>query len=234
VSTPFPPDGVRADALLLDLDGTLVDTTEAVEAAWRWGADELGVPYTVVEPYIHGIPGWQAIDLAVPGRLSRPEQDALAERLLARMADPDAHVALMPGAADLLDALAGAAGAARWAIVTSGDRQLAGSSLRKAPVPTPPVLVTSDDVTVGKPEPEPYLRAAAALGVVPAVCIAVEDAPAGIASARAAGTRVLALTTTFPADELAAADWVVASLADVAARVTDRGEGGAVIGLEPR
>lgn len=219
--TSLPSDGVRAGALLLDLDGTLVDTTEAVEASWRWGAEQLGIPYPVIEPYIHGIPGWQAIELAVPGRLTRAEQDALAEQLLVRMADADSQVSYMPGAADLLRTLSSgtADGAAPWAIVTSGNHVLAGSSIRKAPVPHPPVLVTADDVTVGKPEPEPYLSAADALGVEPSRCVVVEDAPAGITAGKAAGMRVLALTTTFPATALAEADWVVPSLAAVHAVV---------------
>jgi sugar-phosphatase len=237
VTIPFPSDGVRAAALLLDLDGTLVDTTEAVEAAWRWAAVQLGVPFDTVEPYIHGIPGVQAIELAAPGRLALAEREALTRELIVRIADPDAHVALMPGARDLLAALEHAPDA-RWSIVTSGDGRLAGSSIRKAPVPAPPVLVTSDDVRLGKPDPEPYLTAAAALGIEPSACVVVEDAPAGIAAGRAAGMRVLALATTYPPDALADADWVVASLADVRAEVPEpaAGSGGArpVVVLTPR
>lgn len=215
--TTLPSDGVRADALLLDLDGTVVDTTEAVEAAWRWGADHLGVPYATLEPYVHGIPAWQALDLALPGRLTRAEQDVLADELLDRMADGGSRVWFMPGAQAVVEALV--AGSAPWAIVTSGNRVLAGSSLRKTPVPMPPVLVTSEDVTLGKPEPEPYLRAADALGVEPSRCVVLEDAPAGVAAGKAAGMRVLAVTTTHDAASLDAADWVLPSLAGVRAVV---------------
>ncbi|MGC5165582.1 HAD-IA family hydrolase [Luteimicrobium sp. DT211] len=223
---PLPDDGVRAAALLLDLDGTLVDTTEKVEAAWRWGADRLGVPFSTLEPYIHGIPGSQALELALPGRLAPDERDALTDELLRRMADPAAgHVLWMPGAQDLVTILARDAGD-RWAIVTSGDRRLAGSSVEALALPLPPVMVTSQDVELGKPHPEPYLQAADRLGILETdACVVVEDAPAGIAAGKAAGMRVLALTTTYPASELAEADWVVGSLADVSAVV----EGDAIV-----
>lgn len=219
---PLPADGVRAAALLLDLDGTLVDTTEKVEAAWRWGADELGVPFSTIEPYIHGIPGAQALELALPGRLDEAERAALTDQLLLRMADPAAgHVRWMPGAEELVTTLARDASDA-WAIVTSGDRRLAGSSVDALALPLPPVLVTSDDVELGKPHPEPYLQAADGLDILEVdACVVVEDAPAGIAAGKAAGMRVLALTTTYPVSELAEADWVVGSLADVRAVVED-------------
>jgi sugar-phosphatase len=220
IHPPRPDPRVRAAALLLDLDGTLVDTTEKVEAAWRWGAEQLGVPFSALEPYIHGIPGSQALELALPGRLDEAERAALTDELLVRMADPAAgHVRWMPGAQDLVTTLARDASDA-WAIVTSGDRRLAGSSVEALALPLPPVMVTSEDVALGKPHPEPYLQAADALEILEVdACVVVEDAPAGVAAGKAAGMRVLALTTTYPASELAAADWVVGSLADVRAVV---------------
>jgi len=219
---PLPDDGVRAAALLLDLDGTLVDTTEKVEAAWRWGAEKLDVPFETLEPYIHGIPGAQALELALPGRLDSEERAALTDELLLRMADPAAgHVRWMPGAQELATTLARDASES-WAIVTSGDRRLAGSSVEALALPLPPVLVTSGDVELGKPHPEPYLKAADALGILETdECVVVEDAPAGVTAGKAAGMRVLALTTTYPATELADADWVVGSLADVRVVVED-------------
>jgi sugar-phosphatase len=138
------------------------------------------------------------------------------------MADPAAgHVLWMPGAQDLVTTLARDA-ADRWAIVTSGDRRLAGSSVETLGLPLPPVMVTSEDVLLGKPHPEPYLKAADALDILETdECVVVEDAPAGVAAGKAAGMRVLALTTTYPASALADADWVVGSLADVRVVVED-------------
>ncbi len=104
----------------------------------------------------------------------------------------------------------------RLAVVTSCGRALAEARLAGAGLPRPAVLVTADDVRRGKPDPEGYRRAAALLGLEPARCVAVEDAPAGIAAARAAGARTVGVATTHPADELAEADLVVASLAELA------------------
>lgn len=220
---PAPlPELVHADAILLDLDGTLVDTTASVEAAWAWGAEQLGLPFEAVQPYMHGIPPVQVIERLAP-QVTPQDARALDRAMLGRMAATDeSGVTHQPGARALLDELTAHPGA-RWAIVTSGDWQLAGSSLRFAPVPRPDVMITAEDVDRGKPHPDPYLRAAAALGVDPARCLVVEDAPAGIAAARAAGTKVLALTTTTPAAALADADWVIGSLADVVAHVTPDG-----------
>ena len=105
-----------------------------------------------------------------------------------------AGVKPMPGAAEALAALP----ASRWAIVTSGDHRLATARIAAARLPLPTVLVTLDDVRVGKPDPECYLAAAARLGFDPARCLVVEDAPAGVTAGRAAGMAVLGVLTTNP------------------------------------
>jgi sugar-phosphatase len=120
--------------------------------------------------------------------------------------DTDGVVAL-PGARAVL-ATDGAK-----AIVTSGIRRLALARLQAARLTPPAVLITADIVRQGKPSPEPYLLAAARLGVQPADCIVFEDAPAGVQAGKAAGMRVVALTTTVPASELASADQIVPDLA---------------------
>ena len=101
-------------------------------------------------------------------------------------------------------------------MVTSGTRVLATGRLAHGGLPIPEQLITADDVERGKPDPQPYLAGAAALSVDPAQCLVVEDAPAGIQAGKAAGMTVLAVTTTFEAGTLAAADYLVGSLADVA------------------
>jgi mannitol-1-/sugar-/sorbitol-6-phosphatase len=201
---------MSARALLLDLDGTLVDTAAAVESAWRSAADELGIPFATLAPYIHGIPGGQALELALPD-LPAARRAAVLERILVAEAASTTPVGLVPGARDLLDALPDDG----WAIVTSGDSRLATASMAKAGVRRPPVLVTADDVVRGKPEPEPYLVAARALGVAPADCLVIEDSPAGITSALRAGMRVLALHTTHSPDGVTAAHDQVADLTHV-------------------
>jgi sugar-phosphatase len=86
----------------------------------------------------------------------------------------------------------------RWAIVTSGPRRLALARLAAAGLPVPRRLITADDVVTGKPDPAPFRLAADRLGRTPARCLAIEDAPAGITSARAAGCRTLGVLTTYP------------------------------------
>ena len=91
-----------------------------------------------------------------------------------------------------------------WAVVTSAPRRMAEERLRRAGIFAPPALVCSDDVQKGKPDPEPYLRAAGLLRVAPQRCLVFEDAPAGIESARSAGMEVVGVTTTFPPERLGA------------------------------
>jgi sugar-phosphatase len=217
-----PAESITAAALLLDLDGTLVDTTAAVEASWRAMATRLQVPWENFLPYLHGIPAEQVLASVVP-TLSGSDRARLTAEILAGQADPQPPVTALPGAMALTERLIDLS----WAIVTSGDHRLATASLEKAGLPVPKVLITADDVAVGKPNPEPFLRAAELLHVHPRSCAVIEDSPAGIASARAAGATVIAVTTTHPRHELAA-DWVVSDLAAVA---VGRAAGGLVLTL---
>jgi len=126
----------------------------------------------------------------------------------------------LPGTLDLLASLP----ENRWTIVTSSSRRLAEVRLRAAGLPIPVRLITSSDVTHGKPHPEPYLKAAQLLDFPATDCIVVEDAPAGIQSGKAAGTRVVAFTTTSPASALrqAGADWILHNCADIG-RISSEG-----------
>jgi sugar-phosphatase len=109
-------------------------------------------------------------------------------------------LAAIEGAVELLKTLPQGA----WAVATSGPKAGAVERLRRAGLPIPPVLVGAEDVIHGKPSPDVYLEAARRLGIAPADCVVVEDAPAGIKAGRAAGMRVIALTTTHPLEELSA------------------------------
>ena len=128
---------------------------------------------------------------------------------------PNDGVHLLPGTRAFLDALP----ADRWAVVTSATRRLAEARLDAVGI-LPKTMVTADDITRGKPDPEPYLLAARELGVDPAGCVVFEDAPAGLAAGRAAGMTTVALTTTHQAHELDA-DLVVKDLSALSALVGD-------------
>ncbi|MEK8173226.1 HAD-IA family hydrolase [Streptomyces sp. M19] len=204
---------ISADALLFDNDGTLVSSLESVHRCWgRWAA-EYGIPaeeFARVE--LHGRPAADIVgDLLPAARI--PEAVARVAEL--EYADVPGGVRLLPGTAELLAGLP----ADRWAVVTSANRRLAEARLAEVGL-RPGLLVSADDITRGKPDPEPFLLAAEKLGVRPARCVVFEDAPAGLAAGRAAGMRTVALTTTAAPDELVA-DVVVPDLSAVSAQLID-------------
>jgi mannitol-1-/sugar-/sorbitol-6-phosphatase len=191
-------------AILFDLDGVLVDSTRSVERQWRIWAREHGIDEEKAVAIAHGVRAVEVI------RAIAPHLDAEAEvvKLEALEAADHAGVAVMPGAIDLIHAIPDG----RWGVVTSGRRNLAAARLQLAGIPSPPAMVTASDVMNGKPHPEPYLKGAELLGVNPAECLVIEDAPAGIRSAHAAGMKVIALASTYPTSALNEADAVVSKL----------------------
>ena len=206
-------------AILFDLDGVLVDSTRHIEQQWRSWALAKGLS---PEPFLRVCHGRRALETI---QLAAPELDAAAE-IAAFKPDPLSDVAGLPpveGAAHLLQLLPSGS----WAVATSGTRATATARLHGAGLPEPGVLIAAEDVVRGKPDPDVYLAAAARLGVIPSECIVVEDAPAGIEAARSAGMRVLALTTTHPAN-LLNADAYAPSLAWVHLGRIDPG-----IGMRP-
>jgi mannitol-1-/sugar-/sorbitol-6-phosphatase len=194
-------------AILFDLDGVLVDSTGSVGRQWRIWARERGIDEQKVIAIAHGVRALEVI------RTVAPQLDAEAEvrKLEAREAADHDGVVVMPGALDLVRAIPHG----KWGVVTSGSRHLASERLKLAGIPLPKVMVTADDVTNGKPDPEPYLKGAEGLGVMPKECLVIEDAPAGIRSAHAGGMKVLGLASTYDASRLTEADAVVRKLADV-------------------
>jgi sugar-phosphatase len=196
---------MRAPALLSDLDGVLVDSTPAVLRVWRRWAEANGIAFEEEIAWrLHGVPSRQTIAAVAPQLDAELEEGLLSA---AQVDDVEGVVAL-PGARELL----GNGYGARVAIVTSCDRQLAEARLNAAALTAPRVMITSDHVARGKPDPEPYLLGAERLGYAPGDCVVVEDAPAGVAAGKAAGMRVVAVLTTHAADDLREADDVVADL----------------------
>jgi sugar-phosphatase len=197
-------------AVLSDLDGVLVDSGDTVEAVWRAWAREHDVDPDWIVEISHGVPSGQVIARVLPG--IAPDRLAHeAARVEAMNAATNAPA--FPGARELL----GGVPAGRLAIVTSSGAQLAPSRLRGAGLPTPSVLVPSERVERGKPAPDPYLLAARELGVDPARCVVLEDAPAGIEAGREAGATVWAVATTHDPAELTAADRIAPDLATLVA-----------------
>ncbi|MGW2285872.1 HAD family hydrolase [Streptomyces phaeochromogenes] len=206
---------IQADALLFDNDGTLVSSLESVYRCWTRWAEEYGITaeeFARVE--LHGRPAAEiAADLLPADRVA--EAVVRIEQL--EVEDVEGGVHLLPGTRALLDSVP----ADRWAVVTSATRRLAEARLGEAGI-RPKTLIAADDITRGKPDPEPFLLAARRLGVDPARCVVFEDAPAGLQAGRSAGMTTVALTTTHQAAELRA-DVVVGDLSAVSALVTDGG-----------
>ncbi|AKJ14314.1 phosphatase [Streptomyces incarnatus] len=207
---------IHAHALLFDNDGTLVSSLDSVERCWTRWAGEYGI---TAEEFgrvaLHGRPAAEIVADLLPAHLV-PRAVARVEQL--EVDDvPDGGVRLLPGTRDFLDSLP----AEVWAVVTSATRRLAEARLDAVGI-LPKTLIAADDITRGKPDPEPYLLAARRLGVDPARCVVFEDAPAGLQAGRAAGMTTVALATTHRADELDA-DLVVEDLSALSALVTDGG-----------
>jgi len=210
-------------ALLFDMDGVLINSTPAVARVWTGWAVEHGFDPNEVIAHAHGRPSIATIREYLPNSDYEAENREVERR---EIEDLEGVVPL-PGALDLLRSLP----EDRWTIVTSCTRPLAEVRIKAAGLPLPKKLITSNDISHGKPHPEPYLKAARLLGFSPADCIVFEDVPAGVRSGKAAGARVIALTTTVNEPSLrdAGADWVLGSCADVRT-----GSGNEVLGLQLR
>ncbi|MEU3140668.1 HAD-IA family hydrolase [Nocardiopsis alba] len=177
---------ISVDAVLFDIDGTLVDSTPVVERTWRLWAESYGVDPEAILEVSHG----------------RRSEDTIALFLPAE----------------------------RWAAVTSGTRLLMRERLSHAGLPIPEVLVAAEDVSVGKPDPQGYLKAAERLGHAPERCLVVEDAPAGIRAGVASGATVLAVATSHDRAELEGLG-AVAVIDDLTSCVLESTFDGPVFGL---
>jgi sugar-phosphatase len=198
-------------AMLFDLDGVLVDSTVAVARWWRIWAGENKIDVAKVLKIVHGRRTVEVVRLMAP----HLDPEAEAKRIEQRANGND--VVVMPGAVELLKSLP----ENRWAVVTSGTRRPAAARLQSVGLPVPRVLVAADDVSQGKPAPEPYLKGAQFLGIEPSECLVIEDAPVGIQSGHAGGMKVIGIASTYPAAQLSEADAVARELRQIRVRVRD-------------
>ena len=210
-------------AILFDLDGVLCDSTRQVDREWREWAARKGVDGDAVMAIAHGVRTIEVIRRVAPHLDAGSEAAAIENH----EAQDQTGVVVMPGALDLVQSIP----EGRWGVVTSGSRLLAQNRLRHCGLPVPKVLVTADDVANGKPHPEPYLKGAERLGFNPEECVVIEDAPAGIQSARAGGMKVIGIASTYPASKIGGADWVVTGLAQI--QVQPDGGAGLSVSIVP-
>ena len=201
---------ISCRGLLFDLDGVLVDSTPAVARVWTKWAIAHGFDPEETVRRAHGRPSFATIKELLP---NDGDPEAENEVILQGEIEDTEGVVPLPGVCNFLKSVP----LDRWALVTSCERPLARVRLKAAGIPFPAKIVTSNDVQRGKPDPEPYLKGAALLGLPASECVVFEDAPAGIRAGKSAGARVLALTTTAEEEELkrAGADWILPGYSDL-------------------
>jgi len=182
----FSPLEIRSfDAFLFDMDGTILDSSAASERVWGGWARDNGIP---TPPY-HGRRVEDTVaDLQASGI---DPQRAAAEITERELVDLDGVIAI-PGAVKFLASLP----PEHWAVVTSAPRELALRRMAAAGLPRPRAMISAEDVTRGKPHPDPFIAGARLLSVDPSRCLVFEDADAGIRAGEAAGASVLVITQT--------------------------------------
>lgn len=184
--TATPPTVLTARALLLDMDGTIVNSDAVVERCWRRWAERHGLDFDEVIKVVHGRQGYASMAVLLPERPMAENYAENREMLAQETADVEGVVpvggapAFMAAIVDLPHAL-----------VTSADAALAQARMDAAGLSMPLVKVTAESVGASKPDPEGFLKGAAELGVDPADCLVFEDSGAGVAAGRAAGMRVV-------------------------------------------
>ncbi len=187
---------------LFDLDGTLINSQDSVVHSWVTMANEAGIPLEALAGH-HGIPAEQTLRKVLVGR-----DEAEIQRWVKRVTDLEIEdvdgTDAVPGALELLAELTDRE--IPWTIVTSCSTDLAIARTRAAKIPMPANSVTFDQVSRGKPFPEPFILGADRLGLQTDLCWAIEDAPGGVTSAKDAGCIVAGVLTTHTREELPHAD----------------------------
>lgn len=197
------------NAILFDLDGVLLDSTSCIERHWQDWAEKNELDLKKVLQNAHGVRTIETIRLVAPHLDAEKEAtEFTANEIL----DTEGVVAI-PDAKELMERLP----PGKWAIVTSGEYDLVQARLEKAGLPVPIHIVSADDVTQGKPSPQPYLIGANKLGIPINQCVVVEDAPIGVKAGKAAGMLVIGILSTHSQKELlnAGANFLVESLTKI-------------------
>jgi mannitol-1-/sugar-/sorbitol-6-phosphatase len=213
------------DAIIFDLDGVLVDSFTAIQNHWKSWGDLRGLSLEQIMRVAHGLRTVDTIRRVAP-HLDAEKEAAAFEAM--EVSDATGLVAYR-GAASLLETIPKAS----WAIVTSGSKSLASARLRHTDLPMPQIMITSDDVRNGKPDPEAYLLAASRMMLPAGRCVVVEDSPPGLKAARAAGMTAIAVATTHSAAALGDGNAIVAGVWDIRVSVepgkVTRGTGRSVL-----
>jgi sugar-phosphatase len=224
VSSPVE---IHCKGVLFDMDGILISSLGSVERSWTQWAQMRGVDPKHACRIAHGC---RAIDTL--GKL-RPDLDRKAElKIIEDLEIEDTEgLTMLPGVLELLKALT-PGGRERWTVVTSATERLARARLAAGGVPVPERIVAAEQVTHGKPSPDPFLAGAALLGLKPEECVVFEDSASGAKAGQAAGCTVVATTFSHPIETLGAAHYLITDVTGVGVTILP-GDEGLVLELEP-
>ena len=206
----------QCDGIIFDLDGVLVDSTSAIERHWwKWtkkhGLDPAKTLHTTL-----GLTTVEGIRLIAPHLDAEVEADEIDR---AEAIDTDGVVAY-DGAKDLLHSIP----KGWWGVATSGTRDTATARMRAAGLRIPDVLISANDVERGKPDPEPYVRAAQRMHIPPEKCVVVEDSSGGLRAALGAKMTVIAVASTHTPEELEMAHVLVMNVNDIRVSINEPGD----------
>jgi sugar-phosphatase len=200
-------------AVLFDLDGVLIDSTSCIRRHWEEWTRQHGLDMESLMRVAHGLRTIETMRHVAP-QLDVEQEAKRFEAI--EVADTEGVVEI-EGASQILECLLRHV----WGIVTSGSQELARARLNRAGLPVPDTLISGDMVKQGKPAPEPYLLGAKRMGVAVEDCVVVEDSPAGIAAAKAAGMQTIGVASTHSREELAC-EFIVGKLTDLKIQLGDR------------
>jgi sugar-phosphatase len=215
---------VACDSLLFDLDGVLIDSSTCILRHWRAWAELHNLDFDKLVAKSHGMRTVETMRRVAP----HLDVEAEAQRFMESEAADTEDIYALPGATELLAMIP----VGDWIVVTSANRPLAKVRMQSAGLPLPEMMVTAEDVQRGKPDPEPYLLGAEKINTTVEGGIVIEDSPAGIWAAKAAGLRVIAVVTTHKKEELTQADFIVENLSQLHVQADQKGNHHLTIRIE--
>jgi len=211
---------MKFKGILFDLDGTLVDSNDAVDRAWMTWCKRNGIDFAVASEVYHGRPAAETIRQLMQGCSEHKVAEEIAWLQHQESTDVEGVIAL-PGTIEFLNELN--RNSVPWAIVTSGTLPVAKARIDAAGIPRPELLITPELVTKGKPDPEPYLLGAAGLGLMAEECVVFEDAPSGLTAGIDAGARTVAVLSQFSKQALPEADRYIDNLSSLDVELCEEG-----------